>query len=759
MILNDECLFDPMRRTTLFLIICVLECATGVFSTVRGQSVLCRNAPQMVDVDVSRLLPLCKDPRTVPGAVYADSTRGAAERALDLIRRMTFEEKLTMTGGWNRFLISGIERLGIRPVSMADASQGVRLQTALVKERSTSFPGMLPLASTWNPDLAEAFGRAMGEECRALGVDVLLGPGINIQRLSVGGRNFEYMGEDPWLTATMATAYIRGLQSRRIIASPKHFVGNDQDFCRHIADSRIDERTLREVYLLPWEMAVKEAGVQGIMTGNNPVNGVHAALNRRLLHDLLRVEYGFDGLAMTDWQSTNYYPGLQHLALTSGETLLMPDNEEFKRYVMAECKRSPERRAEVENLLERMIFPTLHVLFRNGIYDRPFNAPSFFAIFESHKRIARQCGQEAIVLLKNEGGILPIDPSRRILLAGDEEIHSGTGSGYVVGYDHVSYADGLQAVYGRNLEVCEHPDDETVRRADIVFFRLNKDSGEGKDIPFEEPVEQLKELDRLTRLNENVVVLISACNVMPMDWLDRVKGVLWCYFLGQERGHALADVVSGKTSPSGRLPFTVECSFADSPDPDFNYLGGKPYWKGNNQYREYWLGRDDRPVEGFSRYVKPGKLLEVSYDEGVHVGYRWYDRKRLSVHFPFGFGLSYTTFEYRGIEVEDHLTDDGTVSVGVTVRNAGQCDAAEVVQLYVSAPGRQVDQPKKALKAYDKVMLRAGEEHRVVLKLDRRSFSYWNSDEDAWEVEPGQYRLRVGGSSRDLPLEAWINVK
>ena len=754
----NENFFISMRRTTIFLI-CALVCAAGTCLTARGQSVLSRNAPHMVDVDVSRLLPLGEDPRTVPGAVYADSTRGAAERALDLIRRMTFEEKLAFTGGWNRFLIPGIERLGIRPVSMADASQGVRLQTALIKEYSTSFPGMLPLASTWNPALAETFGRAIGTECRALGVDVLLGPGINMQRLSVGGRNFEYMGEDPWLTATMATAYIRGLQSRHVIASPKHFIGNDQDFCRHIADSRIDERTLREVYLLPWEMAVKEAGTQGIMTGNNPVNGVHAALNRSLLHDILRVEYGFDGLAMTDWQSTNYYPGLQHLALTSGESLLMPDNKVFEQYVLDECRRSPERRAEMECLLERMIFPTLHVLFRNGIYDRPFNDPSFFRIFEWHKQLARQCGREAIVLLKNEEHILPIAPARHILLTGGEEVHSGAGSGYVVGYDHVSYADGLRAVYGSNLEVCEHPDDETVRRADVVLFRLNKESGEGRDIPFEEPVEQLKELERVARLNEHVVVLVNACNVMPMEWLGRVKGVLWCYFLGQERGHALADVISGGTSPSGRLPFTVECSFADSPDPAFNHLGGKPYWDGNNQYREYWLGRDPKPVNGFSPYVKPGELLEVSYDEGIHVGYRWYDRKCLPVRFPFGFGLSYTTFEYRKIEVENRLSEEGTVIVNVTLRNSGTCDAAEVVQLYVSAPGARTDQPEKALKAYDKVMLRAGEEKRVSLRLDRRSFSYWDSDRHGWEIEPGTYLLRAGGSSRDLPLEARIDIQ
>lgn len=718
-----------------------------------------RNAPKMFDVDVTGLLSLGEHPAAVQGAIYTDTAASPAERALDLIRRLTFEEKLDLTGGWNRFLVSGVERLGIRPVSMADASQGVRLQTALIKDRSTSFPGMLPLASTWNRELAEEFGRAMGEECRALGVDVLLGPGINLQRLSVGGRNFEYMGEDPWLTATMATSYIKGLQSQRIIATPKHFIGNDQDFCRHIANSTIDERTLREVYLLPWEMAITEGETMGIMTGNNLINGVHSSMSRGLLDGVLRREYGFEGIAMTDWQNTCYFPELQQLALTSGETLMMPDNETFRSYIEEQAALSAERKAEVEIMLEKMIFPTLYVLFKTGVYDRPFNDASFFAIFESHKRIAARCGEEAIVLLKNEGAILPVGKTKRILLTGGEEIHSGTGSGLVAGYDHVSYADGLRQVYGRNLTVCEHPDDKAVKQADVVFFRLNKEAGEGQDIPFEAPGEQLEELRRLTRLNKNVIVLVNACNTMPTEWLKDVKGVLWCYFLGQERGRALASVVSGETSPSGRLPFTVECSFADSPDPAFNYLGGKAYWKGNNQYKEYWLGRSEKPVPDFSPYVKPGQLLEVPYKEGIHIGYRWYDKIQQPVRFPFGFGLSYTTFEYTGIRVEDRLAAEGHVGVSVTVRNTGRRDAAEVVQLYVSAPGDKVEQPEKALKAYAKVMLRAGEERTVDLTLDRRSFSYWNCESHDWKVEPGTYMLKAGGASDSLPLEKKLTIE
>lgn len=750
-----------MKKRTwivLSLFVC-LGYTTGLAADNRPGTPMARNAPKMVDVDVTILKPVGQHPKTIRGAVYADPDRSPAERALDLIRRMTFEEKLDLTGGWNRFLVCGVERLGIRPVSMADASQGVRLQTALVKDRSTSFPGMLSLASTWNQELAERFGHYMGQECRALGVDILLGPGVNMQRLSVGGRNFEYMGEDPWLTATMSTAYVRGLQGEGIIATPKHFVGNDQDFCRHIADSRIDERTLREVYLQPWEMLVKEGRVGGIMTGNNLINGLPAAMNRSLLNGVMRGEFGFDGLAMTDWQNTGYYPDMQQLVLSSGETLLMPENVTFRKYVEEQAAVSPERRAEIEILLEKMIFPTLYTLFRTGIYDRPFNVPALFDTFEKHKQLARQCGEEAIVLLKNENGILPIGRSKKILLTGGDELHSGTGSGYVVGYDHISYADGLRDIYGENLVVEANPDDRSVRSADVVLFRLNKAAGEGKDIPYEEPADQLNELRGITKLNKNVVVLINACNTVPMDWLHGVKGVLWCYFLGQERGAALAGVVSGEVCPSGRLPFTVERSFSDSPDPTFNYLGDKPYWNGNNQYKNYWLGNESKPIPGFSPYVKPGQILTVPYKEGVHIGYRWYDKQRIPVCYPFGFGLSYTEFAYTGIHVDDRLDSEGYVIVTVGVRNTGKREGAEVVQLYVSAPGKAVDQPVKALKGYAKVTLRPGETKHVPIRLDRRSFSYWDVAAGKWVVEPGTFVVRAGGASDKLPLEARIMVE
>lgn len=739
-----------MRRIlfSLFLGLAVVAWGNG----------LPKNSPGMKDVDVNTLLPLSKAVGVVEDAIYADPSAPAADRALDLIRRMTFEEKLAMTGGWNRFLISGVERLGIRPVSTADASQGVRLQTAIVKEKSTSFPGMLPLASTWNPELAGEMSSALAQECRALGVDVLLGPGANMQRLSVGGRNFEYMGEDPYLTAVMETAFIRSLQENGVIATAKHFIGNDQDFCRHITNSIIDERTLREIYLYPWEKMIREGGCLGIMTGNNLVNGLHNAMNRPILTDIIRKEFGFRGFVMTDWQSTNYYPELQHLVLTSGHNLLMPQNDTFRQYVASEVENNPDRKAEVELLLEDMIFPIFYSLFEMGVYDRPVNIPENFSKFEEHKKVAARVATESAVLLKNEKNILPLKKGQKILLMGTPEIYSGSGSGFVVGYDHVTFEDGLRAEFGDGFSCEENPDDATVRKADVVLFRLNKPAGEGFDIPFEGPEDQLARLHRVARLNRNVVVLVNACNGLPTDWLGNVKGAVWCYFLGQERGTAIAALLSGRENFSGRLPFTLEKSFADSPAPEFNFIGGKHFWRGNNEYKNYWLYKKDVEVKGFSEYVKPGEILPQPYTEGIFMGYRWYDRQNIPVVFPFGYGLSYTSFKYEGISVEDRLSSEGRVNVRVTVRNTGRTAGKEVVQVYVSDPECSVERPQKELKAFSKVEILPGESRTVSLDLDLRDFCFWDVESHSWKFESGKFVISAGGSSANRPLQQTIEL-
>ncbi len=707
----------------------------------------------------NRFLPLSISPNAIPEAIYADSSKPPAERTKDLIRRLTFEEKLSLTGGFNGFQISPIERLGIRPVFMADASQGVRLKTLSIKGKSTSFPGMLPLASTWNKELALKFGEAIGEECKALGVDILLGPGINIQRISVSGRNFEYMGEDPLLTSIISSNYVRGLENTDILSCPKHFIGNDQEFCRHIANSIMSERALREIYLPPWKAVVEYGNCSAIMTGNNLVNGVPAAINKELNADILRKEYGFQGIAMTDWQNTNYYPDLQNLVLPSGETLLMPDNTNFAGWVNEEIKRSSTRKAEIELLLEKMIYPTLYSLLKKGVYDRQPQDEKYLETYPEHKELARKCAEESVVMLKNDKDILPISTSKHIVLVGKMELHSGEGSGFVEGYDHVTFAQGLKSVYGNNFTYLEKIDENKIKKADVVLFNFNKASGEGRDIPFVEGIQEIAVLNKIIKLNKNIVVLMNSCNALPLDWIKNIKGLLWCYYLGQERGNALANLISGKISPSGKLPFTIEKRFSDSPDPKYNYIGNKPFWLGNNQYKKYWLGKTVEFDSAFTNYIKPFETIPVRYSEETLIGYRWYDFNRIPIYFPFGFGLSYSKFEINNLKIENKFEESGKIIVKLDVKNVGKIQAKEVVQVYVSDKQSSVVRAPKELKAFEKVDLVIGEIKTLRFELDKSALAYWDEQTHNWKVEPGEFIISTGNSSDDLELSESITIK
>jgi len=699
---------------------------------------------------------LSASPNVIKGAVYADVTQPAAERAKDLIRRLTFEEKLLLTGGFNGFQTNPIERLGIRPAFMADASQGVRLKTISIKGKSTSFPGMLPLASTWNSELAAEFGKAIGEECKALGVDILLGPGMNFQRLSVGGRNFEYMGEDPLLTSVISSNYIVGLENTGILSCPKTIIVNDLEFCRHIVNIVVSERALREIYLPPWKAAVEYGKCSSIMTSNNLVNGIPAATHKPINADLIRKEYGFQGLFMTDWQNTNYFPTMQHLVLPSGENLLMPLNEKFAAWINKEIVKSSTRKAEIEILLENMIYPTVFILFKKGVYDRQPQDVSYLKTYETHKVLARKTAEESIVLLKNEKNILPVSSSKRVVLYGKSEIHSGEGSGYVAGYDHVTFADGLKSFYGDNFVLLDKFDENILKSADVILYNFNKRSGEGRDIPFEVGIKEIEELNKITKMNSNVVVLMNSCNGLPMDWLKKVKGLLWCYFLGQERGNAIVNIISGKTSPSGKLPFTIEKHFSESPDPTFNYIGNKPYWLGNNQYKKYWLGETSEFDTAFTNYVKPFEPLQLNYKEETLIGYRWYDYHKIPVHFPFGFGLSYSGFAVSNFKIENTYPVNGNITVELDVQNTGNMEAKEVVQIYVSDKQSSVIRAPKELKAFEKISLKQGEKKRISFLLDKNAFAFWDEKMHDWKVESGEFVISAGNSSANLTLSGSV---
>ncbi len=712
---------------------------------------------------------------------YTDVSAPAEARARDVLSRLTFEEKLELTGG-NEMLAPGIERLGLREAHMADASQGIRLHhpsesteakidqvTGLSGDKlvSVSFPGMLALAATWNNQLSQDFGVAMGEQCRALGIDILLGPGINMYRSSAGGRAYEYFGEDPLLASEIVVEYINGVQSKGVVATAKHFVCNDLEFCRHFASVEVDMRTLREVYLPPFHAAVKDANVWAFMTGNNRVNGLPAPIHKPLMQDIVRDEWGFNGMTMSDWQQTNYYKQHHDLVLESGHSLYMPQGKNFQTWLMDHYKKqTPKQQKVLEKQLDEMVVHNLIPLFESGFFDREKTEPAYSSIFDNHREVARRTAEEAITLLKNENEILPIQKGSKILYIGDDEIYTGGGSGKVIGYNNTSYVKGLTEVYGDDFTVMDLAEvtNADFKKADVVILNVNKNAGEGYDFPFNLNEKLTKDIEKVLDAHPNVVLLLTANNGFNMPWLSKAKGVLWCYFLGQERGLALADIISGKANPSGKLPMTIEKDFSDSVDPEYNYIAGKPFWIGHNVYREYIVDGiipekgPDALMNHFIPNVKPGEILEIPYKEGIFMGYKWFDKQKIEPQFPFGFGLSYTTFKYSDLQLKKSKNKDYPVTAIVTLSNTGKRTGKEVIQVYASDVESSVEQVEKELAGYAKVELKAGESITVEIPLNWMAFQFFDVNKNKWVLESGEFTIRAGGSSVNFPLTQSIKL-
>lgn len=603
--------------------------------------------------------------------------------------------------------------------------------------------------------MANQFGLAIGQQCQLHGVDVLLGPGINMQRTSEGGRNYEYMGEDPLLTSNIAVAYVKGLQSKGIVATAKHFICNDQEFVRHIASSDVSERTLREIYLPPWKALIEKANLRAIMTGNNLVNSIPNTMNKPLLNDILRDEFGFKGLALTDWQNTNYFPFQQYLIPQSGISLLMPENKTFADYINAYLTKYPNKKKEIESDLDNMVYDNLYTFFEACIYDRNAFDFEMEKNVKMHEAIAEKCAEEAICLLKNEDNIMPISIKKNILLTGSPEIYSGKGSGYVKGFNHIDFEAGLRNIYGNHLSCEEKPTDEQIKKADVVIFRLSKEAGEGYDVPFDDSDSSNLAIQKLCDLNKNVTVLISSGNGLAMPGLSKVKGILWTFMLGQQRGTALGNIISGKANPSGKLPFTLEKDIKDSPAPEFNFLGGKPYWQGSNKfYKDYWQGTDITSKPEIAKYVKPHQLVNIPYTEGVFLGYRWYEKYKMPLQFPFGYGLSYTNFEYSNIKTsKTSIVKTDSLIISLQIKNTGKMGGAEVVQLYLSDLKNSVDRPVKELKGFQKIYLKAGELKSIQFVIHSNDLAYWDERKNAWMIETGDFGVLIGSSSNDVRLE------
>ena len=653
----------------------------------------------------------------------------------EIIAKLNLEQKCALLSGAGTFTTRGCPKAGVPSITLSDGPNGVRKQAGAADHLglnpsvpATCFPTAATVACSWDPALGEEIGRAMGEEAAAQEVAVLLGPGLNTKRSPLCGRNFEYFSEDPYLSGKMAAAYVRGIQSEGIAACPKHFAVNSQELRRMASDSVLDERTLRELYLTGFEIVVKEAAPKTIMSSYNLVNGTYANENAHLLQDILRRDWGFSGAVVTDWGGSNDHA----LGVKNGSTLEMPaPGGDAVRELLAAVQSGKITEADVDARLDELLTLVLDTSAAVQKHSRSFDA-------DAHHALARRAAAESAVLLKNDGGILPLAAGARVAVIGDfaeTPRYQGAGSSAVNSIKVDTLLDclaqsGLQcAGFAAGFDRQGRPDADKkaqavalAQKADTVLLCLGLDEikeSEGLDrVDMKLADNQIELLQAVEQANPNTVVVLNAGASLETPWLAHCRALVYGALGGQAGAGAMVDVLTGKVNPGGKLAETWANAYEETPARD-NFAGA---------------GRT------------------VQYREGLYVGYRYYQTAGVPVAFPFGYGLSYTSFAYSDLKV----TAD---SVSLTVTNTGARDGAEIVQVYIAKPGAEIFRPAQELKAFARVPLAAGESRTVTLPLDDKAFRYWNTRTNGWEIEGGRYEVRVGASSADIRLTANVDIR
>ncbi|WP_337099937.1 beta-glucosidase family protein [Paenibacillus sp. YIM B09110] len=662
-----------------------------------------------------------------------------------LISQMSLEEKAGMCSGLDFWRLKGVERLGIPSIMVTDGPHGLRKQREggdhlgiFDSVPATCFPSAVGVASSWDRELIEKMGQALGEECQAEDVAVLLGPGANIKRSPLCGRNFEYFSEDPFLSSEMAAHHIQGVQSQGIGTSLKHFAANNQEHRRMTSDSVVDERTLREIYLASFEGAVKKSQPWTVMSSYNKVNGEFVSENEYLLTDILKDEWGHEGFVVSDWGAVNERAD----GLAAGLELEMPSSSGIGEQKIVDAVRNGKLSEEkldgaVERLL-RIIFKSVDHNKQGASYD-----------VDEHHQLARVVARESMVLLKNEDGILPLAKEGRIAVIGalaESPRYQGGGSSRINPTkledirEEIQKSAGTAAnvVYAKGYELDSDATDaklveEAVRTASeadtaILFVGLpDRYESEGYDrTHLRIPNNQIAMIEAAAKAQPNLIVVLSNGSPVEMPWIGNVKAVLEGYLGGQALGGAIADLLFGDANPCGKLAETFPKRLEDNP----SYL--------------FYFGEEDR----------------VEYREGLFVGYRYYDKKKTEPLFPFGHGLSYTSFAYSDLSVANkEILEDQTVDVQVKVTNTGNMSGKEIVQLYIREVNSKVIRPDKELKGFAKVELQPGEEQTVHFTLDKRSFAYYDVELKDWRVDTGEFEIQIGKSSREIVLTGSIKVE
>lgn len=660
------------------------------------------------------------------------------EKARKLVAQMTLEEKAGLCSGSDFWFTKEIERLGIPKMMLSDGPHGLRVQPGSsdhlgVNESlpATCFPAAATTACSFDRELVKEIGVALGEECQELGVGIVLGPSANIKRNPLCGRNFEYVSEDPHLTGEMAAAFIEGVQSQGIGTCMKHFAVNNQETKRMLVSSVVDERALREIYLTGFEKAVKQAHPWTLMCAYNRVNEVYCSENKKLLHDILRKEWGFEGAVVSDWGATvDRVEGCK-----AGLDLQMPHNGPFDDMAVVEAVENKELEEHVlDTIAENMTALLLAAqdCRREGYkYDR-----------DAHHQLARKAAAQSAVLLKNQDGLLPLDNEKKLAVIGrfaEKTRYQGAGSSKVNAWrlDNLCQClkeHRIEYVYAPGYDMDEKKQDErllmeaveSARNSEIAVVCIGlPESYESEGFDREHmrlPRTQVQLLEAVSKVNQNIVVLVQGGSALEMPWVDCAKSVLMLYLGGQAGALAAVDLLFGEENPSGKLAETFPIALEDNPS--YAYF--------------------------------PGGDNAVEYRESIYVGYRYYDKAKVTVRFPFGHGLSYTTFEYRAMTVKE---EGDKFKVSVTIKNTGDRAGAEIVQFYVSQENPSIFKPIRELKDFVKVYLQSEEERTVKVTLPRRAFAYYSVKEKDWYVETGTYVIEAAASSRDIRQAVKVTLR
>ena len=713
------------------------------------------------------------------GPTYLNPDAAIEERVEDALSRMTLEEKVKIIHAQSKFSSAGVPRLGIPELWTSDGPHGVRAeviwdkwgQAGWTNDSIVAFPALTCLAASWDKEMSALYGKSIGEEARYREKDVLLGPGVNIYRTPLNGRNFEYMGEDPCLASKMVVPYVQNVQKNGVATCVKHFALNNEELKRNHTDVDLTDRALYEIYLPAFKAAVQEGGSWSIMGSYNLYRGQHMCHNKRMLCDILKDEWGFDGVVISDWGGCHDTDEAIHNGLdlefgTYTNGLDAGVTNAYDTYHLANPYLQQLREGKVsEDELNDKCRRVLRLMMRTSMKE---GKPLGSIDSPEHYAAARAIGDAGIVLLKNDGGLLPVGPDvKKIAVVGENAVKMmtvGGGSSSLKVQHEIRLLDGLKERAGSDVEISfargyvgaqaryqdgiymENPEDgrkpdvlvpealQMAAEADMVIFigGLNKDryqDAEGSDrLGLGLPYEQDALIDALAAANPKLVVALVSGNAVAMPWIDKVPAVLQTWYLGSEAGHSFADVVFGDVNPSGKLPFTFPMQLEDSPA----HYGGR-------------------------EFPNPGKSF---YDEGIFVGYRWFEHKDIKPLFAFGHGLSYTTFEYSDAAINrSKMVRGGKVDVSVNVTNTGTRDGAEVVQLYISDVESTLERPEKELKDFAKVFLKAGETKKVHFTVTEEQLKYFDDNAHEWVAESGDFVAHVAAASDDVRASLKFTLK